>query len=48
MDEDREPDEEQVEDLDPPEEEAEKVKGGHTYMKVEGPWDPSPPPPPKP
>ena len=42
----RVPDEELVEDLDPPEEEAENVKGGvyHT-LKVEG---TGPPPPPRP
>ena len=45
MDEEREPEEEPVEDLDPPEEDAENVKGGHTFLKFHGP-DPSPPPPP--
>ena len=46
MDEEREPEEEPVEDLDPPEEDAENVKGGR-FMKIEG-VDLPPPPPPKP
>ena len=47
MDGEREPDEEPVEDLDPPEEDAENVRGGHTFLKIEGIERP-PPPPPKP
>ena len=47
MDDEREPDEEPVEDLDTPESEAENVKGGRWFVKVEGP-DLPPPPPPKP
>ena len=48
MNEQREPEEEPVEDLDPPEEDAENVKGGtyNWYLKVEG--GPPPPPPPRP
>jgi hypothetical protein len=46
MDEERERDEEPVEDLDPPEEDAENVRGGYTYLKIEGIRDATPPPPP--
>ena len=49
MDEERERDEEPVEDLDPPQEDAEKVRGGYHCLKVEGIRDPYPsPPPPRP
>jgi hypothetical protein len=47
MDDERDLNEEQVEDLDPPAEDAEAVKGGKWFSKVEGP-EPPPPPPPRP
>jgi hypothetical protein len=42
----REPDEEAVEDLDTPESDAENVKGGRWFVKIEGIDGETPPPPP--
>jgi hypothetical protein len=45
-DKERMPDEEQVEDLDTPESDAENVKGGRWFLKIEGTDGEVPPPPP--